>query len=130
MVLPPSASSGMTISGQKLDCDGGELLVELEDAAVAGVGIDDQFGAPDSAVQVFGKNRRDHPVVVTVGDEGGLSELGQVVGCSTTPLLDCLELGAERLDLDRRVPIHRALLKPLDEGFGGGLAGRVAVEEE
>ena len=39
-------------AGEELDGDGGELFVELEDAAVAGVGVDDQFGAADAPVQV------------------------------------------------------------------------------
>jgi hypothetical protein len=32
---------------EELDDDGGELVVELEDAAVSGVGVDDQLGALD-----------------------------------------------------------------------------------
>jgi hypothetical protein len=32
---------------EELDDDGGELVVELEDAAVSGVGVDDQLGSLD-----------------------------------------------------------------------------------
>src|SRR5690242_1420368 len=37
-------------SGEELDRDGGELLVVLEDAAVTGVGVDDQLAALDAPV--------------------------------------------------------------------------------
>ena len=59
---------------------GANLLVKLENAAMAGVGIDDQLGALDAAVQVLGKIGGHHPVVVAVGDEGRLGDLRQVGG--------------------------------------------------
>jgi hypothetical protein len=34
-------------AAEELDGDGGELVVELENAAVPGVGVDDQLGAFD-----------------------------------------------------------------------------------
>jgi hypothetical protein len=40
-------------AGEELDRDGGKLVVELEDAAVAGVGIDDQLGTLDALVEVI-----------------------------------------------------------------------------
>ena len=43
-------------AGEEFDGDGGELIVELEDAAVAGVGVDDQFGSGDAVVQVVGEH--------------------------------------------------------------------------
>src|SRR5215207_1142170 len=75
-----SGGFGCRSAAEELDGDGGELVVELEDAAVAGVGVDDQFGARDAAVQVVGEHRRHHAVVVAVGDQGGLGELRQVGG--------------------------------------------------
>jgi hypothetical protein len=46
-----------------------EVLVELEDAAVAGVGIDDELAVGESSVKVDGVLCRHHLVAVTVHDE-------------------------------------------------------------
>src|SRR5207247_6898772 len=115
---------------EELDGDGDELVVELEDAAVPGVGVDDQLGALDAPVQVFRESRGHHPVVVAVGDEGGLGDLRQIVRRAASPPLDRLQLPLQRLHLDRRVTIDGALLEPVDERARGGLAGGVAVEEQ
>jgi hypothetical protein len=40
-------------ASEELDGDGGERVVVLEDAAVAGVGVDDELGAGNAAVQVL-----------------------------------------------------------------------------
>src|SRR5947207_10250789 len=79
-------------TAEELDGDGGELVVELEDAAVPGVGVDDQLGTLDAPVQVLRENRGHHPVVVAVGDEGGLGDLRQIVRRAASPLLDRLQL--------------------------------------
>src|SRR5207247_9893732 len=115
---------------EELDGDGGELVVELEDAAMPGVGVDDQLGALDAPVQVLGESRGHHPVVVAVGDEGGLGDLRQIVRRAASPPLDRLQLPLQRLHLDRRVTVDGALLEPVDERARGGLAGGVAVEEQ
>src|SRR6266545_8358590 len=60
---------------EELDGGGGELVVELEDAAVAGVGVDDQLGSLDATVQVLGEDRGHYAVVVAVGDQGRVGEL-------------------------------------------------------
>src|SRR5918994_1086289 len=108
----------------------GELVVELEDAAVTGVGVDDQFGALDPAMEIIGEHGGDHPVVVAVGDQGRLGDLRQVGGGRAAPSLDCLQLGLERLDRDRLVAIRGALFEAFDERLGGALASGVAVEEQ
>src|SRR5439155_25686648 len=114
------------VTVEELDGDRGELVVELEDAAVSGVGVDGQLGALDAPVQVLGESRGHHPVVVAVGDESGLGELRQVVGRAAAPLLDRLQLRLERLHLDLGVTVGGALLEPVDERARGGLAGGVA----
>src|SRR5215211_4837311 len=101
MSLLPSLVQSRWSAAEELDGGGGERVVELEDAAVAGVGVDDQLGALDAPVQVLGESRGHHPVVVAVGDEGGLGELRKVVRRAAAPLLDRLQLRPERLQLDR-----------------------------
>src|SRR6266536_1576813 len=128
--LLPSLVQSRWSAAEELDGDGGELVVELEDAAVPGVGVDDQLGTLDAPVQVLGERRGHHTVVVAVGDEGGLGDLRQIVRRTASPLLDRLQLRPERLQLDRSVTIKGALLEPVDERARGGLAGGVAVEEQ
>src|SRR6266496_6453678 len=48
----------------------------------------------------------------------------------SSPLLDRLQLRLERLHLDRRVTVDRALLESLNERLRGTLTGGVAVEEQ
>src|SRR5207248_1815368 len=59
-------------AGEEVKRDGYELLVVLEDPAVAGVGVDDELAARDPAVQVLGEHGGHHPVVVAVRDQCGL----------------------------------------------------------
>src|SRR5512132_2513117 len=99
--LLPSLVQGRWSAAEELDGDGGELVVELEDAAVPGVGVDDQLGTLDAPVQVLGERRGHHPVVVAVGDEGGLGDLRQIVRRAASPPLDRLQLRLQRLHLDR-----------------------------
>src|SRR5438094_10564612 len=74
MIRPASRSVGEGSVDEEGGGDGSELVVELEDAAVSGVGVDDQLGTLDPAVQVLGKDRGHHPVVVTVGDQRRLGD--------------------------------------------------------
>src|SRR5687768_16479867 len=83
--------------GEEVGGDGCKLVVILEDATVAGVGVDDQLAALDAAVKVFGEGRGHHAVVVAVGDQGGLGGPREVRGGGTGVLLDRLELCPERL---------------------------------
>ncbi len=128
MFLPSFAGCGQR--SRNSTATGANVLVELEDAAVAGVGVDDELGAGDAAVHVLGQHGGHHPVVVAVGDQGRLGDRRQVGGSRAAPLLDRLELRLERLHRDRGVPVDGALLEPVDERAGGGLAGGVAVEEQ
>ena len=49
-----------------------ELLVELEDSAVADVWVDHQLVVRQTSGHVEGVRRRQHPVVIAVGEEHGL----------------------------------------------------------
>jgi hypothetical protein len=51
-----------------------ELLVVLEDSAVAGVRVDHQLVVGQTSGHVEGVRRRQHPVVVAVGEEHGLAD--------------------------------------------------------
>src|SRR5205823_7188360 len=82
-------------AGEEVKRDGYELLVVLEDPAVAGVGVDDELAARDPAVQVLGEHGGHHPVVVAVRDQCGLGDRGQVGGRRAPPALDRLELRSE-----------------------------------
>src|SRR5918994_576516 len=121
--LLPSLVQSRWSAAEELDDGGSELVVELEDAAVPGVGVDAQLRALDAPVQVLGESRRHHPVVVAVGDEGGLGDLRQIVRRAASPLLDRLQLRPERLHLYRGVTIDGAFLEPVDERARGGLDG-------
>src|ERR687898_1183718 len=92
---------------EELERDGDELVVELEDAAVTGVGVDDQLGVLDPAMEIVGEHGGDHPVVVAVGDQGRLGDLRQVGGGRAAPSLCFLLVGLERLYRDRLVAIPR-----------------------
>ena len=48
-----------------------ELLVELEDSAVAGVWVDHQLVVRQTSGHVEGVRRRQHPVVIAVREEHG-----------------------------------------------------------
>ena len=92
-----------------------ELSVVLEDAAVSGVGVDDEFAVRQAAVEVDGVRGGHHPVVVTVGDEYGLLDDGQVGGLAATPAMDGLQLGAIAGQGHRLVAVLGALLQPRQE---------------
>ena len=51
-----------------------ELLVELEDSAVAGVRVDHQLVVRQTSGHVEGVRRRQHPVVIAVREEHGLAD--------------------------------------------------------
>lgn len=48
-----------------------ELLVVLKHSTMSGVRVDRKRTARNAAVQVLGQDRGHHPVVVTIGDQGG-----------------------------------------------------------
>lgn len=57
-----------------------ELLVELEDAAVAGVGVDHEVGVREPLRQIQRVAGGDHPVALAVGDQDRLVDHRQVGG--------------------------------------------------
>jgi hypothetical protein len=80
---------------EKLERPLDEVLVELEDPAVPGVGIEDELAVGESLVEVDGVVGGHHSVAVTVHDQHRLVEAGEVGGLLLTPSVDGLELGAE-----------------------------------
>jgi glycerol uptake facilitator-like aquaporin len=78
---------------EKLDCGLDELLVMLEDAAVPGVGVDDELDVRQATVEVDRVLGGHHPVTIAVGDQRELPDDGQVRGRLESPAVDALELG-------------------------------------
>lgn len=104
-------------SGSQEVHDGGcKRCVVLEDTAVAGIGVDEELGTVDASVQVFGQCGGDHAVVVTVGDERGLGEFGEVGRGGSAVFPDCFQLRPECADADWLVAVpvrsSRRLMKP------------------
>src|SRR5215207_2349751 len=62
-----------------------EVLVELEDTAVARVGVDDEVTVRESSVEVDGVAGGHHPVVVAVHDEHGSVDGREVRGLLQAP---------------------------------------------
>jgi hypothetical protein len=73
-----------------------EILVELEDPAVPGVGIDDELAVRQPPVEVDGVLGGHHLVALAVHDEHRLADRREVRGRLPAPSADGLELGAER----------------------------------
>lgn len=125
-----SGDRSRTSSSQELKNDGGKLSVVLEDSAVTAVGVYDEFGSGDAAVQVFGQLAGDHAVVVAVGDKGGCGDARKVAGGAVSPAFDGLQLCLEGFDGDLFVAVYGALVEAFNERAACALAGLVPVEEE
>ena len=69
--------------------------MELEDPAVAGVGIEDELAVEESSIEVDGVLGGHHLVALAVHDEHRLVDAREVGGLLLTPSVDGLELGAE-----------------------------------
>src|SRR5439155_1301999 len=106
-----------------------ELLVELEDSGVAGVGLDHQLVVRETAGHVEGVRRRQHPVVIAVREEHGMCDLREVVRRLLAPAAAGLELREVRADGGRRVAVDRALLQSSQECLAFTLAVRGPGEE-
>jgi hypothetical protein len=74
---------------EKLDCGLDELMVMLEDAAVPGVGVDDELDVRQATAEVDRVLGGHHPVVIAVGDQRGLPYDGQVRGRLEPPSGGC-----------------------------------------
>jgi|SRR5215211_2589413 hypothetical protein len=68
----PTVFSGLV--REELECLVDELLVELEDSAVAGVRVDHQLVVRQTSGHVEGVRRGQHPVVLAVGEEHRLAD--------------------------------------------------------
>src|SRR3954466_15603405 len=107
-----------------------EVLVELEHAAVPGVGVDEELAVGESSVEVDGVLGRHHPVALAVEDEHRLVDAREVRGLLLGPSVDGLELGAERADGDGLVAVVLAFLEPSQELLRAAAAVRGPGEEE
>ena len=94
-------------AGEERERPGDELLVVLEDAAVAGVGVDDQLRVRQALRQVDRVAGGDHPVALAVGDQRGLVDDRQVGGRLLAPAVDGLELGDVGPQRDPLVAVAR-----------------------
>src|SRR5215204_5077428 len=104
---------------EKLESPLDEVLVELEYAAVCGVGIDDELAVGESSVEVDGVLGGHHLVAVTVHHEHRLVDAREVRWRLLTPLVDGGELGAERAHGDGLVALVRTFLQPCEELLAG-----------
>ena len=87
-------STFMSVASEEREGALDELLVELEDAAVAGVGVDHQVRVRQPLGQIDRVARGDHPVGLAVGHEDRLVDDREVGGRLLAPAVDGLELGA------------------------------------
>src|SRR5687767_11063904 len=115
---------------QELEGPLDEVLVELEHAAVPGVGIEDELAVRESSVEVDGVLCGHHPVALTVQDEHRLVDAREVGGLLLSPSVNGLELGAERAHGDGLVAVVRTFLEPRQELLPGSTAARSPGEEE
>src|SRR5215211_7146120 len=125
----PTAFSALLLR-EELESLLDELLVELEDSAVAGVRVDHQLVVRQTSGHVEGVRRRQHPVVIAVREEHGMCDLREVVRRLLAPAAAGLELSEVRADGGRRVAVDRALLQSSQERLAFTLAVRGAGEEE
>src|SRR3954468_23356206 len=107
-----------------------EVLVELEHATVAGVGVEDELAVGESLVDVNGVLGGHHPVALAVHDEHRLVNAREVGGLLPAPSVDCFELGAEGADGDGLVSVLGAFLQARQELLAGSAPVRSAGEEE
>src|SRR6187200_3602641 len=100
---------------EKLESPLDEVLLELEYAAVPGVGIDDESAVRESSVEVDGVLGGHHLVAVTVHDEHRLLDAGEVSGLLLTPSVDSFELRAERAHRNGLIAAVPTFLQPGQE---------------
>ena len=104
--------------------------MELEDAAVSGVGVDHQVAVRQAPGQVERVRGGHHPVALAVGDEHGLVDAGQVLRSLETPAVDRGELGEVGLEGDCLVPVVGAFLQAGQELLARLAAVARSGEEE
>src|SRR5438552_10549951 len=107
-----------------------ELLVVLEDSAVAGVRVDHQLVVRQTSGHVERVRRRQHPVVIAVREQHGMCDLREVVRLLLAPAAAGLELREVRANGGRRVAVDPALLESSQERLAFTLAVRGPGEEE
>src|SRR4029450_5575421 len=115
---------------EKLESPLDEVLVELEDPAVPGVGIEEEVAVGESLSEVDGVLGRHHLVALTVHGEHGLVHAREVRRLLLTPSVDGLELGAEGADGDGLVAVAGPFLQPGQELLAGSAPVRGPGEEE
>src|SRR5207245_7066916 len=90
---PPEGGAAAGELSEKLQGPLDEVLVELEHAAVPGVGIEDELAVREPPVEVDGVLAGHHLVALTVRDEHRLANAREVGRLLLPPPVDGLELG-------------------------------------
>ena len=94
----------------------------LEHSAVPRVFVDHQLRTGDTSCHVGAVHGRDHDIVVAVCDQDRNANAAEVLGCLTTPGLNCLELSQESSGSWPFVASRLAFLQPVQEGLCGLVA--------
>ena len=102
----------------------------LEDAAMPGIGIEDEFRTGDAAREVARILARHHDVMIAVRDEHRRADRLDWLRRLQPPCLDRRQLGEEGRQADRLVAIRGAQLQPREKGFGRAPAVGAGGEEQ
>src|SRR5438270_9509129 len=100
---------------EELERLGDELLVELEDAPMACVGVNHQITVRQAPSEVDRVGRRHHAVALAVRNEHGLVNDREVDRLGLAPAVDGLELGPIGPERNRLVAVLGALLQSCQE---------------
>ncbi len=113
-----------------IECLGHEVAVELEDGAMAGVGVDDQRAVGQATSKVVCVRRRHHAVGIAVGNEHGMLDDRQIRRLLQTPGAQRFQLGEQRAHGDLRVTVLCPFLQARQERLACLDAVRCPGEEQ
>src|SRR5438270_10255638 len=115
---------------EELERLGNELLVELEDAPMACVGVNHQITVRQAPHEVDRVRRRHHPVALAVRNEHGLVNDREIDRLGLAPAVDGLELGAIGPERNRLVAVLGSLLQACQELLAGSTSVGCPGEEQ
>lgn len=106
------------ISGfEKRDLPVGEEFVILEDAAVAGIWVEDEFGTRYAAREIPRVLARDHNVVVSIDNEYRLQVDAQLLRGLRSPGRDLLKLAQEHFRREGGIAVGLAAFRRARNAF-------------